>query len=357
MTPESELTLRLAIGAVVGLSAMTLAFMAYALVLHLRSVAVDRRRRALEEAWRRRLLDAATGEFSMAPDRDGTIPEEANVPEEDRVLFLELVTAYARALEGPERRNVERLGIPYLGALEPLLEDDDAYRRAYALDILGELGYDGTRDRIARGLRDESALVAMVAARALARRGEPDQVPLILDRLEAFASWSANYLASLLVSFGPQASPHLRRLATDGSADPRFRSIALQALRELHDIDAVDLAVDLLPDEEDAEVQAETIRLAGALGEPRHLDRIRPFATSPRAHVRAVALRAISNMSDGRTSDVEMVSRGLDDPSPWVALQAAQGLLQLGRRSELAELAESTSPRAALAAEVLEAAR
>ena len=355
MTPESELTLRVAIAAVAALSALTVTFMAYALVLHLRSVRVDRRRRALAEAWRPRLLDAATGDFAAAPDRDGVLPEEARVAEEDQVLFLELVTSYARALEGPERRNVERLGRPHLGALDPLLEDDDAYRRAYALDILGELGYDGARERLVQALRDDSALVAMVAARALARRGEPGHVPLILERLDAFASWSANYLASLMVSFGPQAAPHLRRLATDLSTEPRFRAIALQALRELHDLDAVDASVALLPNEADTEVQAETIRLAGALGEPEHLDRIRPFADSGQAHVRAAALRAIANLSDGRTSDVELVSTGLDDPSPWVALQAAHGLVQLGRRSELTELAESSSPRAPLAAEVLEA--
>ncbi len=357
MIPASDLTLQLAIAAVLALTGFTFAFMGYAFVLHLRSLRTERRKRALEDRWKGRLLDAATGESTAAPDRDGPRPEEPDVDEEDQVLFLELVTKYARALEGPERRNIERVGRPYLGALDSLLDDPDAYRRAYALDILGELGYEQGRERIASGLEDSSGLVAMVAARALARHGDPSHVPHLLSRLETFESWSANYLSSLLVSFGPGAAPFLRELATDRSAKPRFRSIAFQALRELHHIGSVEPAAGLLPDEDDPEVQAEIIRLIGALGGPGQLAVIRPFASSPTAHVRAVALRAISNLSDRRTSDVEMVSAGLDDPSPWVALQAAHGLLALGRSEELEALAGSTSPRAPLAAEVLESAR
>ncbi len=354
MTPDSALTLRLAFAAVVALSGMTVAFMVYALALHLRSLRVERRREALAEIWRPRLLEAATGEFSSAPDQDGVVPEDSIVAPDDRVLFLELVTTYARALEGPERRNVERLGEPYLDALTPLLDDHDAYRRAYALDILGALGFEGARERFTAGLKDDSALVAMVAARTLARSGDATHVPLILERLDTFASWSANYLSSLLVSFGPEAAPPLRALATDRSADPRFRSVALQALRELNDMGGVDGAVVVLADETDPEVQAQIIRLAGMLGEPGHLKDIRAFASSPHAHVRAVALRAIASLSDGRTTDLDLVSHGLDDPSPWVALQAARGLVQLDRKGELEALAASASPRAALAAEVLE---
>lgn len=357
MILDSDLTLQIAIAAVLALTAFTLSFMGYAFLLHLRSLRVERQRQALEDRWKGRLLDAATGDSAPAPDRDAPRAEVPEVDEDDKVLFLELVTQYARALEGPERQNIERIGRPYLDALDSILDDPDAYRRAYALDILGELDYEEGRTRIAKGLEDDSGLVAMVAARALARHGDPSHVPLLLSRLETFESWSANYLSSLLVSFGPGASPFLRELATDRTAKPRFRSIAFQALRELHDIESVEPAAGLLPREDDPEVQAEIIRLIGALGGPEQLAVIRPFASSSAAHVRAVALRAISNLSDRRTSDAEMVSAGLDDPSPWVALQAAHGLLALGRSEELESLADSTSPRAPLAAEVLESAR
>lgn len=347
--------LKLAIVSVIALSSFTVAFMAYAFMLHVKSKRLAQRRHALEARWRDRLLDAATGEDIPAPDPDAADPDEEELGPKDQVLLLELITQYARALDGPERANLERVAAPYLGALDELQEDDDPYRRAYALDILGELGFEQTRAKIVKGLEDESGLVAMVAARALARHGNPEYVPLLLRRIDAFENWSGSYLASLLTSFGAGAAPPLRDLAMDPSKPARFRSVALQALRTLNDMDSVEAAASLLPEEQDAEVQADLVRLIGALGRPDHLGVIRPHAEASAPHLRAAAIRAVSNLSDRRTSDLELVSRALDDPSPWVALQAAHGLVALGRSDELVELADSSSPRADLAAEVLEA--
>lgn len=347
--------LRLAIASVIALSSFTVAFMAYAFVLHVKSKRLEGRRNALEARWRDRLLDAATGEDMAAPDPDSPRPDEEELGQRDRVLLLELITRYARALDGPERANLERVAAPYLDALDELQEDPDPYRRAYALDILGELGFEQTRARIVRGLQDESGLVAMVAARALARHGNPEYVPLLLRRIDTFENWSGPYLASLFTSFGAGAAPSLRELAMDPSKSARFRSVALQALRTLNDMDSVEPAARLLPEEHDPEVQADLIRLIGALGRPDHLTVIRPHTQASAPHIRAAAVRAVSNLSDRRTSDLELVSRALDDPSPWVALQAAHGLVALGRSRELAELAASSSPRSDLAAEVLEA--
>ena len=350
---SAEVTLRVAIAAVVFLCGMTLAFMGYSFLLHLRSLRLTHRRDELERVWKSRLLDVATGGSWSSVAEDGG-PDHPDIDPDDRLLFLELVTRYVRAIEGPERRNLERLGANYLDALDEMLEDPDAYRRAHALDILGELGYEHRQDRIAAGLNDESGLVAMVAARALARRGEPRYVPVLLARLEAFDSWSVRYLASLLVSFGPDAAPVLREFALDSSKPGSLRAVVLQALRELNDLESVEPATRLLDAEDDPEVQAELVRLIGELGTPRHLAVVRPMADSTVPYVRAVATRAISNLSDGRPSDIEMVTRALDDASPWVALQAARGLFELGHRETLVALANSASPRADLAAEVLE---
>jgi HEAT repeat protein len=351
---DADLTLRVAMGLVFLLVGLTLSFMAYALVLHMRAKRVEARKRALQERWRNHLLAAGTGEG--LPNGSGQDPLPP-VAERDRILLLDLITEYARAVDGPERKAVVALAAPHLEALDPLLDEDDPYERAYALDLLGELGYDQARERLARGLDDPSGLVAMVAARAFARQGDPEYVPLILARLHAFQNWSPGYLASLLAGFGSDASPALRTLATDPYTAPRLRAVAFQALRELNDTESVPRAVRMLPEEGDPEVQAEMIRLVGELGSPEQLASVRAYAASPAPFVRAAAIRAISSLSDRRTSDLETVARGLDDPSPWVALQAAHGLVDLGRRDELEHLAESRSPRAELAAEVLESRR
>jgi len=361
MTSGEDLILRLAVGSALVLVLVTILFMLYALVLHIRGIRITRRREELEARWRERLLAAATGDTPLdTPPDPGTVGKASiEIDPKDQILFLELVTAYARALRGPERRQLEHVAGPYLGALDPMLDDPDPYRRAYGLDLLGELGFEAARDRIVRGLHDESGLVAMVAARALARHADPAHVPLLIQRLDAFENWSTSYLANLLRSFGPGAAPALRTLAMNRSTTGQFRCIALQALRDLNDLESVGPAAAALSQESDPEVQAGLIRILGTLGRPEHLDQIRPFARDARSedHVRAAAIQAVGTLSDQRASDVAMVSDALDDPSPWVALQAARGLLALGREAELAELARSSSPRANLAAEVLEGAR
>jgi len=354
MTGQEALVLRLTYAAVVLLLGVTASFMSYAFVLHLRGVRATHRRANLEGQWRGHLLDAATGEAAIASDGSGEANQGLPVPPADRPLFLEIVTDYARALHGPERRNLERVAKPYLDTLNPLLDDPDPYRRAHALDLLGELGFEEGEDRIVKGLEDESGLVAMVAARALARQADPAHVPLLLGRLAAFENWSTGYLASLMRSFGPEACPSLRLLAMDPGAPNRLRCVALQALRALNDLEAVDPAAALLPDEPNPEVQADLIRLIGTLGRPEHLDAVRPLGRSVEPHVRAVVIRALATLSDRNSSDRALVAEALDDPSPWVALQAAKGLRTLGMEQELVALAHSSSPRADLAAEVLE---
>lgn len=365
MTMTEDLILRLAIGAVVLLSGLAATFVAYALWLHLRADREVQRRADLEARWRHHLLDAAMGEGpDAAGDGTGTHAADTHptvahptVEAGERILFLEMVTDYARALHGPERRRLEQIGVPYLDALDRLLDDADPYKRAHGLDILGELAPDAGRPRIVRALEDESGFVAMVAARALARHGDPSHVPLLLGRLESFENWSTGYLASLFTSFGPDAAPALRELALDRTAQGRFRCVALRALRTLNDVPSVEGSTPLLASEPDPEVQADLIRLLGTLGRPEHLEAVRPFVDSPEPHVRAAAVRALAALSDRHAPDVTIVTQALDDPSPWVALQAARGLLELGCADELAALAASPSPRANLAAEVLEARR
>ena len=80
---------------------------------------------------------------------------------------------------------------------------------------------------------------------------------------------------------------------------------------------------------------------------------IRPFAYAEAPHVRAAALRALGALG-GAEGDLALLRRGLDDPSPWVAIHAARGLRESGCEEELEVLARSGSPRAPVAGEVLQ---
>lgn len=380
MTPGGDAGIRFAAAVAIALALLALSLMAYAFLLHARATRLEARRRALEEAWRPRLLQELAGQdeadeapvedadHDPAPDRGGDPGRDPGrdggtaagpgpqVAPRDRVLFLELLARWARAVEGPERRALEARAAPHLSALEPLLAGTDPYRRAHALELLGALDFERGRARIVRALDDPAPLVAMVAARVLAGHAAVAHLPALLARLPGFPHWSVEYLGSLLAAFGPGAAPALRTLMVDDAAPPPMRSAASRALRALNDLDAIGPALERLPQEADDDAQADLVRLVGRLGGPEHLGPVRPLAEAAAPHVRAAVVRAVGTLSDRRTSDVELVARGLDDPSPWVALHAAHALVELGRTEELVRLAGSGSPRATLGDEVLRTA-
>jgi len=335
---------------VMGILVVIAAFAGSAIVIRLRALRFDARRARLHRGWNREVLAVLSSEDSRQGEPSSS---HAQVENNDRMLFLEFIMSYARALRHPERGIVESLAIPYREELLPLLRSADPLRRARAVEMLGQLGLPQHNEEILAALQDPSQVVTMVAARALAREGDPSHLEPILTQLPRLEDWSPRYLSSLLLSFGPPAAPRLRVLMGDRGAPPGLRSVAAEALAGLNDLEAAELAAGCLEDVADDDLAGDLLRLLGKLGHGGHVGVIRPFAFAAAPHVRAAALRALGALG-GAEGDLALLRRGLDDPSPWVAIHAARGLRESGREEELEVLARSGSPRAPVAGEVLQ---
>ena len=92
-------------------------------------------------------------------------------------------------------------------------------------------------DTVVAALDDRSPLVAMIAARALAKKETPQYAGAVLARLHRFTSWRPSFLASMLSSMGPEIAPILRSTLGNPAIDTQVRAIATMALRELHDLE------------------------------------------------------------------------------------------------------------------------
>jgi hypothetical protein len=346
LDPILQVVLRLvvAILAVIGVFAGSAVFIRH------RATRFDARRARLHQGWSREVLTLLSSDDPRQWD-----PQEhrVEVDRNDVMWFLEFIMGYARALRDPERGVVEALAMPYQQELLPLLRSGDPLRRARAVEMLGQLGLPRYNGEILAALADPSQVVTMVAARALAREGDPSHLEPILRQLPRLEDWSPRYLSSLLLSFGPPAAPRLRGLMVDRGAPAGLRSVAAEALAGLNDLEAPGLAAECLEDVTDADLTGELLRLLGKLGHGGHVAVIRPFAYAEVPHVRAAALRALGALG-GAEGDLALLRRGLDDPSPWVAIHAARGLRESGCKDELEVLARSGSPRAPVAGEVLQ---
>jgi hypothetical protein len=315
------------------------------LLLRLKNVRTAAKWERLEARWEPRILQVLAGE----------VPPRAMwelVGRDEELYFVDLVLRYARRVRGADRAVLRELAAPYLPAVVRRARGADAERRARAVQTLGELGLPTFADVVVAAMDDRSPLVAMIAARALAKKETPQYADAVLVRLHRFTSWRPSFLASMLSSMGPEVAPALRRALANRGADPGVRAIAATALRHLHDLEAAAVAARGLETEQQRDLLASCLRLLGTVGGPAHLPLIRRLLESPDFVVRATAAAALGSL--GEASDMARLRQlAVDDDSHWVAINAARALREAGDVEVLRKLAGSSHRRASVAVQVL----
>lgn len=338
-----EVLLFLAIGIGV-LFVFALIFAVSVVVLRIRSQRRAIKWNRLEQKWNDAILETLEGERAVTAFWALVAPDE-------EIFCVSYLLRYARWIKGLERDRLIELAQPYLHHIVPRARARDAQRRARAIQTLGELGLPTHADVVVHALDDSSPLVAMVAARALARKEHPQHLGPVLTHLHRFTTWSPNFLASMLAGMGPAAAPALRAELANQQHPPNVRAVLATALSYLYDYDAANVGAQVLDREQDREVIAATLRLMGRVGREEHLPLIRRFAQSTDFVVRAVAASTLGAM--GREEDLSHLRQACQDDSRWVALHAARALRDAGDVESLQRLAASGQERATLALQVL----
>lgn len=284
----------------------------------------------------------------------GAAPPDAifdRVEERDAIAFLHFLLGYARRLRGEERDLVRAMARPYLQLVVPSVTRGAAEARGHAVLMLARMGMPQYAVAVAGALEDESPVVAMIAARSLFRPGQEEHFPSVLAHLPRFTGWSRSFLASMLAGGGFRAAPLLRAIMADRTEAPLVRAVASDSLRELNDLPSVPLAERLVATESDRELVAGCLRILKQLGHREHVETVRRVAASRDPVIRATAVSALGAL--GGTAEIPLLQEKLDDPSFWVSLEAARGLLALGDSATLERLAASGGPWAMLARQVL----
>ncbi|MDX1494054.1 MAG: HEAT repeat domain-containing protein [Longimicrobiales bacterium] len=312
---------------------------------------LDRERTLQDRAgrWKYQLREVLYG--SSAPEALWS-----SVEEEDRIDFLNFLVEYVRRLEGEERETIRELARPYLSEIVEYLHEPVEGRRVRAVQTLGELGLPDFAEPVIAALDDESDDVAMVAASTLAAAEDGKYAPAVLARLHRFNHWRQDFLVAMLASMGPQAAPALRTVLSDASRTAKERTVAADALSQLGDPAAADLAHDVLQASADVDLRAATLRLLASVGRGEHVDAVRDAVADAALPVRLHAVRALGALGEG--PDLALLDRtARDDASPWVAIAAARALKEAGGSGQLELLAGSEHPRAALGLQVISEVR
>lgn len=340
----SETALLALVGVIVALFVVTVTFSVYAIALRIGHQVRDRRSRRLDALWQEPVLAAI-----MDPDQ---IPAaRAAVEDRYRRHFVRFVLDYTRRLRGAELRTLRRLVEPYLYLIAERVNHRRSEVRTRAVQTLGTLGLPKYSKEVIAGLEDPSPLVAMIAARYLARQDFPQYAPAVIANLHRFEGWNRSFLASMLARIGPEASPELLAGLADEEAPTWLRAVRAEALLMQLDPLGGDVAARILETADDRELVAAALKLLAAVGRPEHLPIIRERCSSQDLVIRAQALHALGMLGD--ETDLDLLMHGMDDPSPWAAMHAARGVREAGGEGMLREIAESDHPHANLAGQVL----
>ncbi len=323
---------------------LAVALAGYTLLLRVRNDLGNRRWKRLSARWEEPVLNAL-----LDPEAEGRV--HAAVEPRHRLRFVRFALEYSRRLKGEEREVLRALALPYLGPIADRAVSPRVEVRIRAIQTLGTLGLPRYSSEVLTALDDPSPLVAMVAARSLCRVEYPEYAHAVLRRLARFEGWSPGFMSSMLAAVGSGAAPALREALADDGAEPSVRAVAADALRLLSDLESGDVAARVVGAEADPELVAAALRLLTVVGRPEHVSVIRACCASPDFSIRASALSALGTLA--LSEDRPRLLGAMSDPSPWVAIQAAKGLIAAGSRSLLQDLGDSDHPRALLARQIL----
>jgi hypothetical protein len=342
--PWHETVFAVLVASVGLLALLSLAFAANVLILRMVNDRTARRWARLEKEWEEPVL-------RVLDDPDSASDLWDRVEERDQLRFVDFLLRWSRRVRGGEEETFQRVALPFLEPFTRALSASRVEERTRAVETLGTLGLPRYETDVLAALDDESPLVAMVAARSLAKARLARHAPPILRHLHRFPDWNRNFLASMLAAMGPAAAPALRTTASDPATPPWVGAVAIEALRHLSDPEAADVAAAIVARTDDREFLAAALRLLTEVGRPEHLDVVRARTTSSDFVIRAHALSALGML--GGRDDVSILQNAVEDPSPWVAIHAARGLQAAGAVEPLRALARSSHPRATLARQIL----
>jgi HEAT repeat protein len=319
-------------------------FAILALGLRLGNDRQARRHERLAKRWEPAMLEVLGGAAEPEAIQD-------RVDDKDGLLFLSFLLGYARLLRGDEITLVRTVARPYLPRVLPRLRRGTAESRGNAVLILARMGMPEYAEAVAGALDDDSPVVSMIAARSLFRPGQEEHFPAVLAHLPRFTGWSRSFLASMLAGGGPKTAPLLRDIMRNPEEPALVRAVASDALRELNDLDSVPVAVELITNETDRELLAGSLRILKQLGHHEHVSFVQTMAASRDPVIRATAVSTLGAL--GGPPEIPLLQEKLDDPSFWVSLEAARGLLALGESRTLERLAATEGPWSMLARQVL----
>ena len=321
--------------------AMTVLLFMWVVILRIRLLSQERRRKAFIEQWRPLLTRIALAPDGAAEDEEGQpLPD---LPRSSLMYFLNEWNVLHDILRGSAglRLNALARRMDIDRAAWSLLNHGRMSDQLIAIATLGHLGEVGAWDRLLELLESEHTLISLMAAKALINIDAARAIPLVLPLVTRRDDWAAARVSSLLREAGPAATSRpLQQAILDGTPEEATRLIGF--LPTVHRSIAGKVVHEMLRRSVDDRVTAVCLRVADS---PLELPQVRHLVNHPRWHIRMRAATVLGRI--GYKQDKRLLERLLCDTEWWVRYRAAQALtgLPFMDRKELKRIRERLDDR------------
>lgn len=302
-------------------AALTVTMVVALFLVRWRLVVREGRGRRLAERWRSRLLDAMTGDATLAP---------ADVPRSEREAAIEAWIRLQHAIRGESQETLNRVlvesGLDVV-CRRWLRMPRPVKRRLLAALALGRLGAGEDWARFSPLLDAGQSWLAIAALRGAMRIDPRRAAPRVLERLSSRPPWPRDVVRATFREAGREAvtAPLLAWIASA----PAGAVAHWLPLLDTATPDAAQAALaPLLRDDAPLDLLAAAIRQADSA---TLLPELRALANHPAWEIRTQVASAFGRF--GGIDEHPLLVRLLGDERWWVRHRAAHALIALGGRA------------------------
>ncbi|MFT5351521.1 MAG: hypothetical protein ACI9MF_002344 [Gammaproteobacteria bacterium] len=323
---------------------ITCIFILFVLFKRLENNRHDHHWQSLHRLWDEDILNALCGDISPAEFQK----KVQSGQELDCVRFL---MNYASRLRGSDLEMLSQIAKPYLPMVLKKIQHKDVGVRVWVISVVDQFGMPDYEKEVIKALDDKEVVVSVFAANCLLSHNCTHLINTVLMQFSRYGNWNLTGLTTVLAKIGQDVLPVLENIFVDPDWDMKTRVVCTGVMLRLNHYAIADTAMQILKTEQANELTVAILRLLAGIGHQEHCQPVRQLCHNSKELVRVEAMRCLRAI--GSKDDIPVFVRGVDDSSPWVALQAAGALFDIGAVGVLKDMIKEHHPREVLAEQVL----
>ena len=278
----------------------------------------------LRDMWEPMVIAYLSDEVS-----DGEIAAAVGVGRRAKDVFARLISEYLANLRGEEHDKLVALVGPTGLTRHELdaLRTEAPWRRAVAATRLGLMGDNQATPALRTALYDNSPVVQVACADALAALEDMDSLEPVVGVLLTQTEWNRLKTAEILVAYAKMEPARILPFVFDTSISASRRALLVEALGDVNYREAETALIDYARQDIEPELEAAVVKYAGLITALEAVDFLMEETKEDNWLIRSQAAKSLGKIADpAAVSALVGLTR---DPVWWVRYQSATALANI----------------------------